>query len=126
MMEAALTSAASDDNYYTRQYIQEDNSELQFFLSVPSGLYIAVNQRVLNVAGVGTTTRTQKVPSHTTKLFFRHSLELLFILSLSSSCPELVAQSAVIVQYVRTRSLHHFASGKGRVVWGFVAACRRL
>jgi hypothetical protein len=28
MMEAARTSETSDDNYFTRQYIPEDNSEL--------------------------------------------------------------------------------------------------
>jgi hypothetical protein len=28
MMEAARTSEMSVDNYFTRQYIQEDNSEL--------------------------------------------------------------------------------------------------
>jgi hypothetical protein len=49
MMKASLTSETSVDNYFTRQYIPEDNSELQLFLSVPSGLYIAVNHRVLNL-----------------------------------------------------------------------------
>jgi hypothetical protein len=29
MMEAARTSETSVDNYFTRQYIPEDNSELQ-------------------------------------------------------------------------------------------------
>jgi hypothetical protein len=29
MMEAARTSEMSVDNYFTRQYIPEDNSELQ-------------------------------------------------------------------------------------------------
>jgi hypothetical protein len=37
MMEAARTSETSADNYFTRQYIPDDNSELQeedyFFLS---------------------------------------------------------------------------------------------
>jgi hypothetical protein len=28
IMEAACTSETSSDNYFTRQYIQEDNSEL--------------------------------------------------------------------------------------------------
>jgi hypothetical protein len=31
MMEAARTSETSVDNYFTRQYIPEDNSELQQF-----------------------------------------------------------------------------------------------
>jgi hypothetical protein len=30
MMEAALTSETSVDNYFTRQYIPEDKSELQY------------------------------------------------------------------------------------------------
>jgi hypothetical protein len=30
MMEAARTSETSVDNYFTRQYIPEDNSELQY------------------------------------------------------------------------------------------------
>jgi hypothetical protein len=34
MMEAARTSETSVDNYFTRQYILEDNSELQSELSV--------------------------------------------------------------------------------------------
>jgi hypothetical protein len=32
MMEAARTSETSVDNYFTRQYIPEDNSELQFYI----------------------------------------------------------------------------------------------
>jgi hypothetical protein len=32
MMEAARTSETSVDNYFTRQYIPEDNSELQSLL----------------------------------------------------------------------------------------------
>jgi hypothetical protein len=32
MMEAARTSETSVDNYFTRQYIQEDNSELEFIV----------------------------------------------------------------------------------------------
>jgi hypothetical protein len=31
MMEAARTSETSADNYFTRQYIPEDKSELHFF-----------------------------------------------------------------------------------------------
>jgi hypothetical protein len=38
MMEAARTSETSVDNYFTRQYIPEDNSELQanIFMSGPN------------------------------------------------------------------------------------------
>jgi hypothetical protein len=32
MMEAARTSETSVDNYFTRQYIPEDKSELHFFI----------------------------------------------------------------------------------------------
>jgi hypothetical protein len=32
MMEAARTSETSVDNYFTRQYIPEDKSELQYVL----------------------------------------------------------------------------------------------
>jgi hypothetical protein len=32
-MEAARTSETSVDNYFTRQYIQEDNSELKYACS---------------------------------------------------------------------------------------------
>jgi hypothetical protein len=34
MMEAVRTSETSVDNYFTRQYIPEDNSELQSILSI--------------------------------------------------------------------------------------------
>jgi hypothetical protein len=41
IMEAARTSETSVDNYFTRQYIPEDNSELQPHTSTQiSGLYI--------------------------------------------------------------------------------------
>jgi hypothetical protein len=33
MLEAARTSETSVDNYFTRQYIPEDKSELQLFFS---------------------------------------------------------------------------------------------
>jgi hypothetical protein len=45
MMEAARTSETSVDDYFTRQYIPEDNSELH-------------------------TRRREKLKSHTAKLFF--------------------------------------------------------
>jgi hypothetical protein len=37
MMEAARTSETSDDNYFTRQYIAEDKSELQSIAGLRPG-----------------------------------------------------------------------------------------
>jgi hypothetical protein len=40
MMEAARTSETSVDNYFTRQYIPEDNSELQKVSSRSLQIYV--------------------------------------------------------------------------------------
>jgi hypothetical protein len=39
MMEAARTSETSVDNYFTRQYIPEDNSELHMIFCLQSSSY---------------------------------------------------------------------------------------
>jgi hypothetical protein len=54
MMEAARTSETSVDNYFTRQYIPEDNSEIKcYYLQrnefIPANLLTAFNA----VSGAG-------------------------------------------------------------------------
>jgi hypothetical protein len=44
MMEAVCTSETSVDNYFTRQYIPEDNSEL--LQSGPQSLFIAASRAI--------------------------------------------------------------------------------
>jgi hypothetical protein len=44
MMEAARTSETSVDNYFTRQYIPEDNSELQKQFCPLLPVYAAVHK----------------------------------------------------------------------------------
>jgi hypothetical protein len=49
-MEAARTSETSDDNYFTRQYIPEDNSELKKVARKPA--HTCSIHKILNVAAI--------------------------------------------------------------------------
>jgi hypothetical protein len=42
-MEAVRTSETSVDNHFTRQYIQEDNSEQKLYYSSKQNMFIPVN-----------------------------------------------------------------------------------
>jgi hypothetical protein len=49
MMEAARTSETSVDNYFTRQYIPEDNSELQVPFDLGTLLSLGIAQSLNNI-----------------------------------------------------------------------------
>jgi hypothetical protein len=68
MMEAARTSETSVDNYFTRQYIPEDNSELHTRRRENLKPHLATNDFIKNIdprnAGAVITGREKRLLQH--------------------------------------------------------------